>query len=151
MWTIVVFLATLFLPYTRLIITLENKNFFDAMKASANMAINHFGITFKFIIINFFLFARFIVNIIILIGIPVLILYLVYRLGIESDAIQTILVIILIGLFLLTAYINGIIEAFFNTYRYKLYQHLMKEEREESAEHDRIQEGQQVLISEENE
>ena len=48
--------------------------------------------------------------------------------------IRTIFVIIIILLFLLTAYINGIIEAFFATYRYKVYKHIKNTENPEKEE-----------------
>ena len=62
---IVILLAAFLLPYTRYFIALENMKFFDAMKQSMHMAIQHFSITFKYIMVDAILHLRFILNIII--------------------------------------------------------------------------------------
>jgi hypothetical protein len=46
---------------------------------------------------------------------------------IDSSTVWTIIIIISIALLLGTAYINGIIEAFFATYRYKVYDKIVSE------------------------
>lgn len=125
-WCIVV-CASILLPYTRFVITLEDEWFFDAMKRSAQLAINHIGITIKFLVINVFLFARFIINIALLIGIPLLFVYILGNNSLENELVQIFLIIIVLALFMLTAYINGIIEAFFNTYWYILYTRITSE------------------------
>lgn len=134
-WFFIILSAAFLLPYTKLFITLEKKKFFDAMKASMNFSIEHFAITFKFIIVDFLLHLRFLVNIIIVFGIPLLLMYLGTKIGITwNTAIRTLFIIMIIWLFLLTAYINGIIEAFFATYRYKVYKHIKNIEQPEKEE-----------------
>lgn len=51
----------------------------------------------------------------------------------DNGFVQTIFIILIVVLFLITAYINGIIEAFFVTYRYKVYKHIKQEEAEDEA------------------
>jgi len=67
---IIILLAEFLLPYTRFFIALENMKFFDAMKQSMQTAIEHFSITFRFIIVDVLLHLRFIINIVIVFGIP---------------------------------------------------------------------------------
>ena len=122
LWLIVILIAMLLLPYTKMVITLEDKDYFEAMKGSASLAIKNSGTTLKFALINLFLYIRFIINILIVVGIPLWLLYLASELGIiDSDITQWFIITILVWLIALTAYINGIIEAFFVTYRYKVY------------------------------
>ena len=121
----IVVLTAFLLPYSRLVITLENKNFFEAMRESMNISTRHFFLTFRFVMVDLVLHARFVLNIIIIVGIPLLLMRLADWIGITaSNFIQAIFIIIIIWLFLITAYINGIIEAFFSTYWYKVYQYI---------------------------
>jgi len=130
----IILMAEFLLPYTRFFIALENMKFFDAMKQSMQTAIEHFNITFKFIIVDIILHLRFIINIIIVFGIPLWLMYLGTWIGIADVwVVQIIFLLIIIALFLITAYINGIIEAFFTTYRYKVYKHIKEEELADEA------------------
>lgn len=124
-WMVMIIVISLLFPYTRILITLENFGFRDAMKESMELSLKNFSITLRFVAINYLLYIRFIVNLLILVGVPLLLIYVaVYFQIAQLIGIQTLLVVILIGLILLTAYIEGIIEAFFLTYRYKVYQHI---------------------------
>ncbi|USN55396.1 MAG: hypothetical protein H6765_02070 [Candidatus Peribacteria bacterium] len=120
-----IFLFSLLLPYTRMIITLEGEDFLDAMRMSMQLSLRHIVITIRYVAINYFLYFRFIINVLIVVGIPLLLIYLALSLGIlDNIIIQTLGVLVIIALILITAYINGIIEAFFTTYWYKVYTHL---------------------------
>lgn len=70
MWCIIIFFAAFLLPYTRYLIVLKNEKFFDAMRKSMTMAVEHFALTFRFIIVDAILHIRFVINIIIILGIP---------------------------------------------------------------------------------
>lgn len=125
----IILMAAFLLPYTRFFIALEDMKFFDAMKQSMQTAIEHFNITIKYIVVDFILHLRFIINIIIVFGVPLWLMYLGTWIGIDDIwVIQIIFLLLIIILFLITAYINGIIEAFFTTYRYKVYKHIKAEE-----------------------
>ncbi len=133
-WFIVIVVAEFLLPYTRFFITLENKGFFQAMKASAQTSIEHMGVTCRYILVDVVLHLRLIVNIILIFGIPLALLYLASWIGIaDVGLVKWIIIICIIILFLLTAYINGIIEAFFTTYRYKVYKKIQAEEAADEA------------------
>jgi len=122
-------IAMFFLPYTKFIITLEDSPYFEAMRKSTALAINNLGITFRFIVINFILYARFIINILIVVGIPLLLLWGASTMDMADNKIfQIFVVTIVILLVALTAYINGIIEAFFITYWWKVYKQIRKSE-----------------------
>ncbi len=122
LWTIFSLIAMFLLPYTKFIITLQDTKYFDAMKKSATLAISNISITFKFIIINFVLYLRFIINVIIVIWIPLLLLWVASRFEIADQyRFQILIIVMALILVVLTAYINGIIEAFFITYWYKVY------------------------------
>lgn len=120
---LVILLAMFFLPYTKFIITLDDTKYFEAMKQSMVLTLRNMWITFKFVLINLFLYVRFIINIAIVIGIPIWLIYLASKLDFaDSWWFQTVVIIISIALVALTAYINGIIEAFFISYRWRVYE-----------------------------
>lgn len=132
-WLTISLLAMILLPYTKFIITLENKKYFEAIKGSMSLAIRHLWVTLKYVMINLFLYLRFILNIIIVVWIPLVLLRLASRLDFaDSRVFQIIVIIIAIWLVLLTAYINGIIEAFFTSYRWRVYKQITSREEAES-------------------
>lgn len=127
-WLIVVLLATFLWPYLKYAIVLEDKPLYASMKRSINLSFTHFTTTVRFAILELFLLIRFIINIIIIIGVPVLIIYIGTLFNIQHyDWFYTVLYIVAAALILLTAYINAIIEALFTTYWYKLYTHIVEE------------------------
>jgi len=98
------------------------------------LAIYNMWITLKFIVINIFLYLRFIVNILIVVWIPLLLLRWASKLEIANSPIfNTVVIIIIVSLMALTAYINGIIEAFFITYWWKVYKRISDDDQEELA------------------
>lgn len=121
-WIVIWFFVNLLLPYSKLIICLEGEGFFDAMKKSVSMSINNIGVTAKFVVINFILTIRFLVNMAIIIGIPIGLIYLGAQFWLQDIAfLNTLFLIILIGLVFVAAYIEGIIEAFFTAAWWKIY------------------------------
>lgn len=130
-WWIVVFLATVLWSYVKFVIVLEGKNVFSAIKRSSYLTIMNFGVTIKFIIIQLFLTIRFLVNAIIVMWIPFLIVYISIWLNIiESKFVWYMIAISIVILIIFMAYINAIIEAFFMTYRYKVYTAITQEEKD---------------------
>lgn len=135
MWWLIVLLAMILLPYTKFIITLENKNYFAAMRSSMGLAIRNLGTTLRYVGINIFLYLRFFLNIVIVIGIPLGMLWFASRFDVaDTTLFQTIVIIVLISLIAFTAYINGIIEAFFISYRWRVYKKIRKVEDVEEKE-----------------
>lgn len=121
-WGLIIFFTSVFLPYTRFIIVLEDKKPMDAIKKSMNLALENLRQSVKFALINYVLYLRAIINILIFLGIPALVIYGATQLDISSQwFIRYIIYIIIALLALLTAYINGIVEAFFTTIWYNIY------------------------------
>ncbi len=127
-WWISIFIVAILWPYTRYIIVIEKLSMYDAVKRSAFYAIRNLRQTTKFVMIELLLLARFLINILIVIGIPFSLMYIANWLNIiDSSTVGTIIIIVSVWLLLWTAYINGIIEAFFATYRYKVYEKITSE------------------------
>jgi len=128
-WWIAVFIATILWSYAKFAIVLEWQNVFGAIKRSSALTIMNFGKTIKFVVIQLFLLIRFLLNAIVIMGIPFLIVYVAIWLNvIESKIVWYVIAITVIVLLFLMAYINAIIEAFFMTYRYKVYKNITEEE-----------------------
>lgn len=135
-WFIAVILAAILWPYMKYIIVLwdkehkvakDEKGIFSSMKKSIELALTNFSTTVKFALLETLLLARFIVNIIIIVWVPVLIIYIASLFGFQENPYFLTIIYILAGiLIILTAYINAIIEALFTTYRFKLYHHITK-------------------------
>lgn len=72
---------------------------------------------------------RFFINVAVVVGIPVLFMYFASILNIlDSKIFGTLLTITIVGLFMLTTYINAIIESFFMVYRYKAFERIIEHE-----------------------
>jgi len=123
--------AWIFRPYIAYVINLENMNLYDAMKRSVNLSIHNFWITLRFVLLQMVLLFRFIINIAIVLWIPIFLVFLASSLNILWKITNSIIIATLIFLVIGTAYINGIIEAFFTTYRYKVYERIIAKENEE--------------------
>ena len=122
MWWLVAIFVTIFFPYARLLITIEDEDFFPAMKQSMSMAIQNMWITMQFVLVTFALSMRFIVNILIIVGIPLLLIWLGTLLWLNSfPLMQFVMSMIILGLIVLVAYVEWIIEAFFTTCRWNVY------------------------------
>ncbi len=108
--------------YAKYLIVLENYSAFDAIKYSIKLTFLNFKISFKWYLIYIFLYVRVIINIIILIWIPLIILYLFLKSNISNiDLVKYSIYIVIFVLFLLTAYINWIIESFFVAMWYEIF------------------------------
>ncbi len=129
-------IATWFLrPYVKYALTLKNMNISDALRYSAKLSMQNFGITLKFLLLEGVLLIRFIINLLLILWIPLLIIYLASSMNILWKTTNTIVTIIAIGLIIICAYLNAIIEAFFATYRYKVYEHITTNEEDEKTQH----------------
>lgn len=122
LWWLLSFFASVFLPYTKYFIVLEDMKPFDAMKKSMSMALTNLAITLRATFLQYALSMRFIINILLFLGLPMLILYTATKFDITTTWPLTMIVVaVSIATWLLIAYINGIIEAFFITLRYRLF------------------------------
>ncbi|MEF2175045.1 MAG: hypothetical protein V3575_01130 [Candidatus Absconditabacteria bacterium] len=113
----------LLLPYAQFFIVIHNKGVYESIKESISMAVENFRLTFKFFLISYFLYLRFLINIILIIGLPLILMYIAIKLGLEDNA--TYLIYGVLGIMIIiTAYINGIIEAFFISFWYKVFSYI---------------------------
>jgi hypothetical protein len=126
-----VFATGLMWPYTKLIIILEDRPVFDAIKHSTSLAIQNFFSTAKFVLLEGVLVLRFLLNTIVIIGIPSLIIYAAAeRNWLQYAGVKYFVIILVVLLALATVYINALIEAFFTTYWYTIYKRMKSEEQE---------------------
>jgi len=127
-WGICILVATILWPYSRYIIVVEKMSMYDAIKRSAFYAVRNLRQTTKFVLLELLLLIRFLVNIVLVVGIPFVVMYIASWLNIINSAtVGVIVIVISVGLLLITAYVNGIIEAFFAAYRYKIYKKITSE------------------------
>ncbi len=123
-WSLLSIGTSFFLAYTPFIIVLENKPVLTAIRESAQLAIMNVKTTAKFLILKYFLAVRFITNIILLLGVPMSIAYFAFKTWAQTNVIHNILLWLFALVFVLIAYINGIIEAFFLAYWYTIYKYI---------------------------
>ena len=124
---LIVAFATFFRPYTKYYIVTKNLNVFDALKKSIYLSISNLSLTFKGVIFEMLLFGRFIINTLLVIAVPLALIYIAIFFNIIEYAwIETIIRICTGLMILLISYINGIFEAFFTNYRYKIFQEAEK-------------------------
>jgi len=126
-WFILDVFFNLTTVYAKYLVMLEKLSPFDAIKQSIHLSFLNFKITLKWYLIYVFLYIRTILNIFILIGIPLWILYIflksnVFNVYIVRYTIYTIMFI----LFLITVYINWIVESFFIVMWYEIFKLIEK-------------------------
>lgn len=123
LWWIIVLFATIFWPYAKYYIICKNNGVFDAIKNSIYLALTNIGLTLKGILFEMVLLLRFIINAIVVIGVPLILIYVAVFFNIIDNQLVEIIIWITTGVvILLISYINGIFEAFFSNYRFKLFE-----------------------------
>jgi len=128
-WLFCVLLASIFWPYVKYTINIDGLNLYDWIKHSTKLTINNFGLTIKFVFLEIMLLIRFVINILLILWIPLLILLITTSLDLKDNTFINFLIYgTAIILIIWTAYINGLIEAFFATYRYKAYETITAKE-----------------------
>lgn len=131
-WGFCILVVAILRPYSKYSIIIEGSSVTDAIKRSWSLALTNLGTTIKFVFLEILLIVRFFINLIVVVGIPVLFMYFASILNIlDSGIFGTVLAIIIFWLFVLTTYINAIIEAFFVIYRYKAFERILAEETEQ--------------------
>lgn len=122
LWWLIILFAWIFLPFTKYYIVIEDLKPFDAMKKSMSLALANLGTATRTAILQYILSIRFIINILLFLGLPMLILYIATAFDVTQGwPVATLIIVASIIVWLLTAYINWIIEAFFITLRYRLF------------------------------
>lgn len=129
-YSIIVLSTALLTPYVKFKLVVENEKFAAAVKESIMLAVSQPVVTLRLALVWLILNLRIILNIIILVWVPAAIFYLAYILNLhETTGFYILLSIVGLFLFLLIAYINSIIEAFFMTYWYLGYRMIEPESR----------------------
>lgn len=130
MYSIIVLATVIVTPYVKFKLVVEQETFGHAIKESVLLAMSQPVITLRLVLVSLLLNLRIILNIIILVWVPAVLFYLAYILNLhETTGFYIVLTIVIIWLFLLIAYVNSIIEAFFMTYRYLWYRMIEPESR----------------------
>ena len=120
-WFLVLF-ASVCWSYARIIIALEGCQVFDAIKKSTSLAMNNLWLSVKLMFVELLLMLRFIVIGLLIVGIPVLLIYIAVWLDvIQNSFVETAIRVVAASLLLVIAYLNCIVEAFFLTYWYQAY------------------------------
>ena len=120
-WFLVLF-ASVCWSYARIIIALEGCQVFDAIKKSTSLAMNNLGLSVKLMFVELLLMLRFIIIGLLIVGIPVLLIYIAVWLDvIQNSFVETTIRVVAASLLLVIAYLNCIVEAFFLTYWYEAY------------------------------
>jgi hypothetical protein len=129
-YSIVVFATVALTPYVKFKLVVEQEKFGVAIKESILLAVSQPVVTLRLVFISLILNLRIIFNIIVLVWVPAALFYLAYILNLhQTTAFYIVLTVVIIALFLLIAYINSIIEAFFMTYWYLGYRMIEPESR----------------------
>ncbi|MDR0607399.1 MAG: hypothetical protein LBG52_03415 [Candidatus Peribacteria bacterium] len=126
-WIFLSLFTIFFRPYIKYYIVVHNLPVFDAFKKSVLLTIGNIGLTFKGVIFEMLLTLRFFINAGIMVGIPLGLIYIaVFFKIIDHTRVESLIRIIAGLLLLFVTYINGIFEAFFTSYRYKIFQEAEK-------------------------
>jgi len=119
---ILLMLINVYKTYTRYCITLEDLSLGESLRRSFYLCQMHFKNSFKFMRIQTILLINFSINLILVLGIPLLIMYLAIKFdATHYFAVKLLLYIVFFLLIVISAYMSSFIRAFFAYYRYKLY------------------------------
>lgn len=131
-WFMIIVAVSILLPYTKFLIVLDDMWVMDAIKQSINLSLNNMKLTLRFVYISYLLQLRFILNIFLVLWLPILFIYLAFKFWYDNqEYLRNWIYVIIVLMILLTAYINGIIEAFFTSCWYYVYQEVNKNNLEE--------------------
>jgi hypothetical protein len=113
--------------YTRYMITIERLPLYEAMKKSFGLAIANSRNTSRYMRVQTILLVNFSLNLLLVLGIPIMVIYGAIAMNIIQYQIIKILVyIIFFVMVLLGSYMSAIIRAFFVYYWYEIYNNLKK-------------------------
>ncbi|PID34750.1 MAG: hypothetical protein CR971_01640 [candidate division SR1 bacterium] len=128
LWGILVILLKLFLPFAKILIAIEGYDVYPAIKKSMSLAISNFGKVIKATIYQIFLFIFFYFRIGILFLIPTIVMYIIIYFQWFTNGFGSLLLWIFgITGILLFSYVNAIIYAFFESYRYNIFLEIKEE------------------------
>ncbi len=111
--------------YVKILIVTQWMSVWDAISESIRLSSKNVRTTIKAIIVWYYLQVRFLLNLsIVLIGMIGLAYLMIAQWRVESQWITTTIYVVFFVMLIVASYINAIIEAFFMTYWYKVYESL---------------------------
>lgn len=124
-WLIFLIFFNFTLFYAKFLVVLDDYSTFDAIKHSIKLTFLNFSKTFRYFRLYLLLYIRFIINVIIIVWIPIVVLYIFLKFDISnSNLVRYSVFTIMWILFLLTSYINWIVEAFFISVWYNVFKNI---------------------------
>lgn len=126
---VMVLFASIFRSYAKVIIVLEGKQVFDAIKKSTKIAFLNLGLSIRLMLVELLLLFRFLFTWALIVGIPLGLIYIAVWLDIlDNSFVEGVIWIVAGALLLVLSYINCIIETFFLTYWYQAYKIVSQKE-----------------------
>jgi hypothetical protein len=108
--------------YTRYCIVIEDLSLSDSLKRSLAISSKNLITSFRYIRMQTILLITFSMNLLLLVGIPLVLLYLAIRLDIvEILLVKYAMYLMFFVMVIFAAYMSSFIRAFFAYYRYRLY------------------------------
>lgn len=127
-WFIFILFFNFTLVYTRYLIILEWYDVFESIKQSIKLTFLNIKYTLKYFLIYVLLYIRYIINILIVVWTPLLVLYIFLKSEISNiEIVKYSIFFIMFLLFILVAYVNWIVEAFFIAMWYEIFKKIEKE------------------------
>ena len=121
-WIFCVLAKIILWPYVNYYIVLKDCSAWDAVMKSINLSLSHIWLTLNGLLRQAIIRCRFFLNSCIVIGIPVIIMVLAVQLNIISNSVIEIITRILISFWILIfIYLEAVLKAFNDTYRYKIF------------------------------
>ncbi len=123
LYFLIAVLINIFLAYTRFFIVIEERRAFDAITASANMALENLGVTIKLYTTLLLVYVRTILTVCIFILFPFIIsAILTYAAVAWVKIILLSVLLIMVGIFMVfVSHLNSVLEIFVETLWYRAY------------------------------
>lgn len=118
---VIIIALSFVIPLAKISIVMEGKNPAAALRRWAELAIDNFWLTITAKLLQLLLWFRFIINMVIVFGVPFWIAYLAVTYGELNSLVLWIMWVVIILLVIAVWYANSIIDAFFMAYWFKLY------------------------------
>jgi len=114
--------------YAKYLVVLEDLSPFDAIKKSITLTFMNLKKTFKYFVLYLIFYARFLLNVLLIVWLPILVLYLFLKANVSNaEMVRYTIYFIMFLLFILTSYVNWIVEAFFVIMWYNVFSDIEKE------------------------
>ncbi len=127
-WLFFVLFFNFTLFYAKYLVVLEWYWAFDSIKESIKLTFLNIRQTWKYFLFYLLLYLRYIINILIVVWIPLLVLYIFLKTDMSNiEFVKYTIFLIMFLLFVLVAYVNWIVEAFFISMWYEVFKKLEKE------------------------